>query len=190
MPKNDPKMVPKRVPKWSQNPQKWGLGSTLFQGWLPRGLQSPSRIDFGEVLGPFSTIFLIYFWCLFHAFCSSMLQTNTFKIARHHQKNPAESFQETASLFVPSCIGKFTSEGSWAFWSLLVQVDTRQASTMETGLCLVSILNICLVSTADRCPVSSRHLSCLNSRRLSCLNRRHLSCQPVLARTRKLINVC
>ena len=29
------------------------LGCTLFQGWLPSGLQSPSRIDFGEVLGPF-----------------------------------------------------------------------------------------------------------------------------------------
>ena len=50
---NDPKLVPKGVPKWSQNRQKWGLGSTLFQGWLPSGLQTPSRIDFGEVLGPF-----------------------------------------------------------------------------------------------------------------------------------------
>ena len=49
---NDPKVVPKGVPKWSQNHQKWGLGSTLFQGWLPSGLQTPSRIDFGEVLGP------------------------------------------------------------------------------------------------------------------------------------------
>ena len=49
---NDPNLVPKGVPKWSQNHQKWNLGSTLFQGWLPRGLQSPSRINFGEVLGP------------------------------------------------------------------------------------------------------------------------------------------
>ena len=50
---NEPKLVPKGVPKWSKNRQKWGLGSILFQGWLPRGLQTPSRIDFGEVLGPF-----------------------------------------------------------------------------------------------------------------------------------------
>ena len=50
---NEPKLVPKGVPKWSQNHKKWVLGSTLLQGWLPSGLQTPPRIDFGEVLGPF-----------------------------------------------------------------------------------------------------------------------------------------
>ena len=50
---NEPKLVPKGVPNWSQNRQKRGLGSTLFLGSLPSGLQSPSRMDFREVLGPF-----------------------------------------------------------------------------------------------------------------------------------------
>ena len=50
---NDPKLVPKGVPQWSKNHQKLRLGSTLFQGWLPSGLQTPSRIGFGKVLGPF-----------------------------------------------------------------------------------------------------------------------------------------
>merc|ERR1712023_431196 len=67
------------------------------------------------------------------AFCSSMLQTNTFKIRRNHQKNTAKSFQETSSLFVPSCIEKFTSECQRAFRSLLVQVETGQMSAVETG---------------------------------------------------------
>ena len=57
----------------------------------------------------------------------------TFKITRSHQENAAESFQETASLFVPSCIEKFTSERQWAFRSLLVQVETGQMSAAETG---------------------------------------------------------
>ena len=91
---NDPKLVPKGVPKWSQNRQKWGLGSILFQGWLPRGLQTPSRIDFGEVLGPFSLIVLSYFCWFLQVFFSSMLQANTFKITRKRQKNAAGSFQK------------------------------------------------------------------------------------------------
>ena len=111
---NDAKLVPKGVPNWSQNHQKWSLGSTLFQGWLPSGLQSPSRIDFGRVWGPlwdnFCHFFLTYVWWFWHTFCSSMLQTNTFKSTRNHQKNAGESFQETTSLFVPSCIEKFTSK--------------------------------------------------------------------------------
>ena len=69
MPKISPKLVPKGVPKWSQNHQKWGLGSTLFQGWLPSGLQSPSRIDFGEVLGPFWDHFRQFFQHIFDDFC-------------------------------------------------------------------------------------------------------------------------
>ena len=70
---NDPKLIPKGVPKWSQNRQKWGLGSTLFQGWLPSGLQTPSRIDFGEVLGPIWDHFRQFFWHMFSAFCKHSL---------------------------------------------------------------------------------------------------------------------
>ena len=66
---DDPKLVPKGVPKWSQNRQKWGLGTTLFQGWLPSGLQSPSRIDFGLVLGSFWNHFRQFFWYMFCDFC-------------------------------------------------------------------------------------------------------------------------
>ena len=62
-----------------------------------------------------------------------MLQTKTFKITRNHQKNAAESFKETASLFVQSCIEKFTSARQRAFRSLLVQVETGQMSAVETG---------------------------------------------------------
>ena len=38
---------------------------------------------------------------------------------------------------------------------MLVQVETRQMSTIATGRCPVLILYICLVSTADICPVSA-----------------------------------
>ena len=79
--KNIKKMIPKMssnwsqmgVPKWSQNRKKWGLGSTLFQGWLPSGLRSPSRIDFGEVLGPFWDHFRQFFWHIFSDFCKHYL---------------------------------------------------------------------------------------------------------------------
>ena len=66
---NEPKLVPKGVPKWSQNRQKWGLRSILFQGWLPSGFQSPSRIDFGEVLGPFWDHFRELFQHIFDDVC-------------------------------------------------------------------------------------------------------------------------
>ena len=70
---NERKLVPKGVPKWSQNRQKWGIGSILFQGWLPRGLQTPSRIDFGEVLGPFWPHFRQFFYHMFSDFCKHSL---------------------------------------------------------------------------------------------------------------------
>ena len=79
--KNIKKMIPKMsptwsqmgVPKWSPNHQKRGLGSTLLQGWLPGGLQSPSRIDFGEVLGPFGDHFRQFFWHMLGDFCMHSL---------------------------------------------------------------------------------------------------------------------
>ena len=106
-----------------------------------------------------------------------MLQTKTFKITRKDQKNAADIFQETVSLFFPSCIEKFTSERKVAFRSLLVQVETgqmsavetgqmsavetrqmssaetRQMSTGKTGRCRVSLFYICLVSAEDICLV-------------------------------------
>ena len=42
---------------------------------------------------------------------------------------------------------------------MLVQVETRQMSTIATGRCPVVILYICLVSTADSCPVSTADIS-------------------------------
>ena len=99
--------------------------------------------------------FLTYCLLLLHAFFSNTLQTKTFRITGNHKNNAAESFQETAPLFVPSCIEKLASEHKVAFRSLLVQVETRQISTIATGRCPVLILYICLVSTADICPVSA-----------------------------------
>ena len=64
---------PKGVPNWSQNHQKWSPGSTLLQGWLSSGLQSPSRIDFGEVLGPIWDHFRQFFWHMFSDFCKHSL---------------------------------------------------------------------------------------------------------------------
>ena len=119
--KKHQKIMPKMTPNWSQRGSQNGakivknevLEAPCFKG----GSQVASRAPPGSILerfwDHFGTIFVSFSnICLIilHAFCSSMLQTNTFKITRNHQKNAAESFQETASLFVPSCIEKFTSE--------------------------------------------------------------------------------
>ena len=90
-----------------------------------------------------------------HAFCSSMLQRNRSKSQGFHQDSATESFQETASLFVQSCIEKFTSARQRAFRSLLVQVETRQMYNIGTGQSPVPIVEICPVSAADICPVST-----------------------------------
>ena len=133
-----------------------------------------------------------------------MLQTNTFKVTRTHQKNAAESFQEAASLFVQSCIEKFTSARQRAFRSLLVQVETghmsapetgqmsavetSQMSTIKTGQSPVSILYFCLVSTADICPVSPADICPVSTEAIypistediiaASLRRRHNSSRP------------
>ena len=118
---NKPKMMPKMNSNWSQRGSQ--IGAKIIKNEVleapcfkcgPSCLQSPSVIDFGEVLGPcwdhFCEFLLAYVWSVSHALFSNVLHTKTFKITRSHQKNAAQSFQETASLFVPSCIGKFTSE--------------------------------------------------------------------------------
>ena len=53
MSKMSPNWPPNGVPKWSQNRQKWCLGVTSAQGWLPSGPQTSSEIDFRQVLGRF-----------------------------------------------------------------------------------------------------------------------------------------
>ena len=102
--KNIKKMMPKMTPNWSQRGSQNGakivknevLEAPCFKG----GSQVASRAPPGSMLdslGTISSVFLTCFcWCL-HALFSSMLQTITFKITRNHQKNTAESFQETAS---------------------------------------------------------------------------------------------
>ena len=142
--KNIKKMMPKMSPNWSQRGSQNGakivknevLEASCFKGGsqeASRPLQDRFWKGFGTILGPFSSVFLTYFCWFLYAFCSSTLQTKTFKSMRKHQKNAAESFQEITSLFVPSCIEKFTSERQWAFRSSLVQVETRQMSAAETG---------------------------------------------------------
>ena len=119
--KNIKNMMPKMTPNWSQRGSQNGakivknevLEAPCFKG----GSQVASRPPpgwfwrgFGTILGPFSSIFLTYFWWFVHAFCNSMLQTKTFKITRNHQKNAAESFQETDINFVQSGIEQFNSK--------------------------------------------------------------------------------
>ena len=85
-PKGDPKMEPK-----SSNMKSWKhLVSRVAPKWPPEPLQDRFWRGFGTIWGPFSPICLTYFWWFLHAFCSSMLQTKTFKITRNHQKNAAE----------------------------------------------------------------------------------------------------
>ena len=109
------KMVPKMSPTWSQRGSQNGakivknevLEAPCFKG----GSQVASRAPPGLILERFwDPVFLIFVWWVLHTFFSSMLQTKAFNFSRHHQNNATESFQETASRFVPSCIEKFTSE--------------------------------------------------------------------------------
>ena len=105
-PKGGPKLEPK-----SSNMKSWKhIVSRVAPKWPPETLQDRFWRGFGTILGPFSSVFLTYVWWFLHAFFSSMLQTKIFKRTGNHQKNTAESFQETASLFVPSCIEQFTSK--------------------------------------------------------------------------------
>ena len=118
--KNIKKMT-KMSPNWSQRGSQNGakivknevLEAPCFKG----GSQVASRAPPGSILerfwDHFGTIFVNVSNILLRflqAFLSSMLQTKTFKITRSHQKNAAESSQEAASLFAPSCIEKLTGE--------------------------------------------------------------------------------
>ena len=133
LPQTGPKGSPKMEAKSSKMKSWKHLVSRVAPKWRPEPLQARFWRGFGTILGPCSSIFLTYVWWFLHAFCNSMLQTKTFKITRNHQKNAAESFKETASLFVQSCIEKFTSARQRAFRSLLVQVQIGQMSAAETG---------------------------------------------------------
>ena len=99
---------------WSQRGSQNGtkiikrdvLEAPCFKG----GSQEASKAPPGSILERLFVSFLTYVWWFLYALSSSMLQTKSFKIIRNHQNNAAQSFQETASLFVPSCIEKFTSK--------------------------------------------------------------------------------
>ena len=119
--KNIKKMMPKMTPNWSprgsQNGGKIIKNEVLEAPCFKDGSQEASRGPPGSILerfwdhfGNIFVSFLTCFWLFLHAFFSSLLQTKAFKIIRNHQNNAAESFQETASLFVPSCLEKVTSE--------------------------------------------------------------------------------
>ena len=105
-PKGGPKMEPKssKMKSWKH------LVSRVAPKSPPDPLEDRFWRGLGTILGPFSLVFLTYFWWFLYAFCSNTLQTKTFKSMRKHQNNAAESFQEITSLFVPSYIEKFTSE--------------------------------------------------------------------------------
>ena len=120
--KKHQKMMPKMSPNWSQRGSQNGakivknevLEAPCFKG----GSQVASRAPPGSILerfwDHFGTIFVSVSNIFLMMFCmhsvAACCKQKTFKITRNHQKNAAESFQETASLFVPSCIEKFTSE--------------------------------------------------------------------------------
>ena len=100
---------------------------------------------------------------------TSTWQIQTFQIKRSHQRNAAESFQDTAFLFVTSCIEKFTSERKVAFRSLLVQVETRQMSTIETGLAL-SQYYTSVLSQQQSSVLSQQQTSVLSQQQTSVLS--------------------
>ena len=104
--KGGPKMEPK-----SSKMRSWKhLVSRVAPKRPPEALQDRFWRGLGTILGPFSSVFLTYFWWFWYTFLSSMLPTTTFNIIMNHQNSAAESFQETASLFVPSCIEQFNSK--------------------------------------------------------------------------------
>ena len=110
-------MMSKMTPNWSQRGSQNGtkiiknevLEALCFKG----GSQEASRIDFGEVLGPFWDHVRQFFEYNFAISAGFLEQHVANKNVQNHKetlKNVTESFQETASLFVPSCIEKFTSK--------------------------------------------------------------------------------
>ena len=117
--KNIKQMMPNMSPNWSQRGSQNGakiiksgvLEAPCFKGGSQVASRAPPgsilvRYHLGSIFVSFPDICFVFL----HAFFSSMLQTKTYNITRSHQQNATESFQETASLFVPPCIEKFTSE--------------------------------------------------------------------------------
>ena len=104
------KTLRKLCPKWAQTGPKmepksskmksWKhLVSRVAPKWPPEPLQDRFWRGLGTILGSFSSVCLTYVWCFLHAFCSSMLQTNTFKITGSHQKETSrEGLRNSFSL--------------------------------------------------------------------------------------------
>ena len=85
---------PKGVPKWSQNRQKWGLGSILFQGWLPRDSRPPpgSILErfwhyFGSILVCFADTVLLNFACI-------LWQHVANKNVQNHKESPKNKWMQ------------------------------------------------------------------------------------------------
>ena len=107
-PKGGPKMYPT-----SSNMRSWKhLVSRAAPKRPPEPLKDRFWRGFGTILGSFSSVFLTYVLWFLHAFFSSMLQTKTFERTRNNQNKIAESFQETSSLSMPSCIEQFKANAN------------------------------------------------------------------------------
>ena len=116
--KNINKMIPRMNPNWpkggSQNGSKMDKNDVLGGPCLKGGPQVAPRAPPGSILDRFWDHFRQFVQHMFNDFCMHSVaayckQTRS-NITRSHQNNAAESFQETAPLFVPSCIEQFTSE--------------------------------------------------------------------------------
>ena len=101
--KNIKEIMPKMTPNWPQrgspNGAKIVKNEVLeapFQGWLPSGLQTPSRINFGEVLGPFRDHFRKYVYHMFVDFCKYSLAACC-KQKRSKSQGNAKRMQQGAS---------------------------------------------------------------------------------------------
>ena len=170
--KNIKKMMPKMSPSWSQRGSQIGakivksLGSTLLQGWLPSGLQTPSRIDFGEVLGPFWDHVRQFFSRMFGDFYMHYLAACC-KQKRSKEQGITKRIQQRASK------KQLLSQCHLALNSSLANVNELSGPCqyrLRQDRCLLWRLSL---NTIQLSCLNSRHLSCLSSRHLSCLNSRH-----------------
>ena len=96
-------MMPKMSSNWSQRGSQNGpkiaknevLEAPCFKGGSQVASRPPPGLIWDRFWDHFETIFVSFsniFFEIVHAFCSSALQTKTFKITRTHQTITAESF--------------------------------------------------------------------------------------------------
>ena len=118
--------VASRAPPGSILERFWNHFGTIFGSFLSYfwccllaflllqfGAQGSLVIEISNTADHVGTIFVScsnIFIVILARILQQYVGNKTFKITRSHQENAAESFQETASLFVPSCIEQFTSK--------------------------------------------------------------------------------